>query len=526
MTAARGSTTLPASMEEPQTLELERALARKLGAAAAGLTLLGVGIVLLGILRGNHGVFSYTLDDAYVHLELARNLAHGHHGVEPGEFSSPCSSILWPALLLPAVWAGVPFFAPLVLNVVAAVLAAAALGAWFARVLGPSLAVQHRIATAALVVAMVLAANLIALPLAGMEHTLQVALTCWLAVGLIDVDRGLPMPRWLVPLCITLPLIRLEMLGIVLLSAAWLGWRGWRKGGLAIFLGVLATVLPYLIWLHARTGLWLPMSVLSKRGMYPPAIVELYNPAVLVPLLFAGFSLVRARRRAEPSTGALVGIALAGALGHDLFAQVGLFNRYVTYIGVFVALVSAWSERDAIRAALSAGGSRARLVLWVAAILAVVNARGTVAAIGAGEHIWRLHGQLRRIATEVVDGPVAVNDIGWVSYDNDRPVLDLVGLSSRDALTHRLAHDPPEWMEELVAARRARIIMVYAHWFEALPASWVQVGTLVVDMSSFDAQDGRVSLLAPDAESAPSLMLALRRFAEELPDGVHIEFVE
>ena len=50
-------------------------------------------------LRGGH--FSYTLDDAYIHLALAENLAGGHYGVNLGEYSAASSSILWPLLLIP-----------------------------------------------------------------------------------------------------------------------------------------------------------------------------------------------------------------------------------------------------------------------------------------------------------------------------------------------------------------------------------------------------------------------------------------
>ena len=44
----------------------------------------------------------YTLDDPYIHMALAENLARGHFGVNLGEVSNPSSSILWPWLLATA----------------------------------------------------------------------------------------------------------------------------------------------------------------------------------------------------------------------------------------------------------------------------------------------------------------------------------------------------------------------------------------------------------------------------------------
>jgi len=48
--------------------------------------------------NGNHMV--YSLDDAYIHMAMAKNLAiDGIWGVSKYEFASSSSSILWTALL-------------------------------------------------------------------------------------------------------------------------------------------------------------------------------------------------------------------------------------------------------------------------------------------------------------------------------------------------------------------------------------------------------------------------------------------
>ena len=41
--------------------------------------------------------------------------------------------------------------------------------------------------------------------------------------------------------------------------------------------------------------------------------------------------------------------------------------------------------------------------------------------------------QMHRFATRYFPHPVAVNDLGWVAYDNDQRVLDLWGLGSEAA---------------------------------------------------------------------------------------------
>ncbi len=52
------------------------------------------------IISSCNGIFVYALDDPYIHLTIARNVAlSGIWGIAPGEFSSASSSILWPLIL-------------------------------------------------------------------------------------------------------------------------------------------------------------------------------------------------------------------------------------------------------------------------------------------------------------------------------------------------------------------------------------------------------------------------------------------
>ena len=70
------------------------------------------------------GHFYYSLDDPYIHLAVSEQIRALSYGLNPGELSTPSSSLLWPILL--AVTAGTPIHesTPLVLNVSAAVLTA------------------------------------------------------------------------------------------------------------------------------------------------------------------------------------------------------------------------------------------------------------------------------------------------------------------------------------------------------------------------------------------------------------------
>src|SRR5215207_5943541 len=67
-----------------------------------------------------HGHLSYELDDTYIHMAVARNLAeHGVWGVTRYEFTPVSSSLIWPILLASIYWVfGAIESVPLILNLI------------------------------------------------------------------------------------------------------------------------------------------------------------------------------------------------------------------------------------------------------------------------------------------------------------------------------------------------------------------------------------------------------------------------
>lgn len=71
-------------------------------------------------MKTNYNHFTYALDDAYIHMSIAKNFAlHGVWGVTKYEFSSSASSLLWP-LLLSAIYfvTGANDLIPVILNII------------------------------------------------------------------------------------------------------------------------------------------------------------------------------------------------------------------------------------------------------------------------------------------------------------------------------------------------------------------------------------------------------------------------
>ncbi len=96
-------------------------------------TLAVFAVVLISILNVNNGHFTYSLDDPYIHLALAENIARGHYGVNLEELSSPSSSIVFPFILALLLHFGLGALAPLAFNLLCLLLTAALLWSIFAR---------------------------------------------------------------------------------------------------------------------------------------------------------------------------------------------------------------------------------------------------------------------------------------------------------------------------------------------------------------------------------------------------------
>ena len=130
---------------------------------------LSVAVIEYYVLRRTNGTFMYPLDDTFIHMQLARNLAvYGNWGIGPHEFASASSSVLY-TLLLAGLFKlfSVHIIIPFLLNCVAGVFLLAALQRWLGKegiTGGPQLVI---------LLFVVFLAPVPILLICGMEHTLQ-----------------------------------------------------------------------------------------------------------------------------------------------------------------------------------------------------------------------------------------------------------------------------------------------------------------------------------------------------------------
>jgi hypothetical protein len=146
-----------------------------------GLLLSSLAAALRTALRGTDGHLVYALDDAYIHMAVAKTLAnHGIWGCTPFHFSSSSSSLLWTLVLGAADRAfGVHDWTPLLLNVAFAIATLLVADVSMGRFGVPA------VARASTLLGIVVAFPLSGMVLMGMEHILHLLLTIAFAAAAV-----------------------------------------------------------------------------------------------------------------------------------------------------------------------------------------------------------------------------------------------------------------------------------------------------------------------------------------------------
>lgn len=217
-------------------------------------------------------------------------------------------------------------------------------------------------------------------------------------------------------------------------------------------------------------------------------------------------------------SGATLAIPSLGA--HVLFGAYGWFSRYEIYAMVILAA-------SVLRLIPKTACRRASVCLAAALVLVLVGRpylETTWISPAAARNIYEQQYQMHRLAVDCWDGPVAVNDLGWVSYQNPNYVLDLWGLGSEEVrLLKRMDRFEAGPIQELVASKDVRLVMIYEFWFaEKIPRSWEKIA--VLETRCVSTASGKVSLFATRAEDAEEIRAMVARFARGLPEGVGVRF--
>ena len=498
-------------------------------------------VVFLGelalVLKMNGGIFSYTLDDPYIHMALAKHIAQGHYGINAGEYSAPSSSIIWPFLLAPFARFGWFEYWPLIINY------ACSLGIiyLFTQLLTLCLAEfaskYKQVLMGLAIAGLVVATNLIGLSFAGMEHILQMYLALLIVYGIILSLRDGTVPWWLVAAIIAGPLVRYENLALSVLAVIYLAVRRQWQAALSSVLMLGAIMGGFSVYLHSLGLGYFPSSVLAKSAWVATGHLKMIMLAfrrhfTLTPMsimLFSAFGLALYRFVVDKTTDRYLALMVGAAImGHVLFGYPRWYFRYDAYIFSVVMMgliylfrgeLTKLCEKLAALSPVTYG-----LVLLAACCLTgwAYAANATKTAISAN-NIFEQQYQMHRFVRDYYQEPVAINDLGWVAYENPHYVLDLWGLASLEALVARMTAPNPAWMDQLARKHDVKLAIIYDSWFKIKPPAWKPVARMELGKRRITPGDWYVTFYALDDASYQKARQKLLEFKGSLPAGVKLK---
>lgn len=545
---------VPCGSQKDSDVYMTRSSIRTFVVLGGSFLFLIVGLVG-SVLYLNNGVMVYTIDDVYIHLAMARNIAfHGTYGINPATYESASSS--------PAFTFGLAFFIrllpkianwlPLFLNV--------APGIWilyrFATLPGFLNSRSRQPVTLAILAVLPVALYLPGLAMIGMEHTLHAAISLEILVLLDRWTRnGLSRSSMFTyyGLVALVPLIRFEAIFLAIgcavalmigqsqpdqtnqSSLVRLSLAGVRPAILTLLAAGAPVFLAGLVNL-AHGQYFFPNSVVYKTGLgeglagwFPHPVefvMKLQGDVMLFALVILVVAYLIVSFHGLRSEHVPVSVAyFIAATMHLAFAQIGWFDRYQAYLLITGTFLALWIVSELIKPEWYAAAASIVLLLL---IILPAHQYYTISVVPlASNNIYQQQYQMGRFfGQQYRERPVAVNDLGLVSYLHPGAVVDLIGLGSHTVLRSRKeGHFDSAYLESLVRANDVRAVAIYDRWFDGMiPSSWIKVAQWSLGRRRVTPADSVVSFYAPSPLAADTLARRMRNFAPSLPTGVGVTY--
>lgn len=462
------------------------------------LVLIPFALIFILVMHFTDYHFTYTLDDPYIHLTLAKNIWNGFYGINTGEASAPSSSILWPFLLSPFSIFGRYFeFFPLFINLLCLVGLVHLLLLIFKDV-----PINYRIL---LIFIILISINSYGLVFTGMEHSLQILLVVLGAYPLYKEKwciQARDPPYYQIAALILLPMVRYEGLALSIPILFYLFLKGYRlKASIGIIsilfiLGFFSTFLYY-------NGLgFLPSSITAK---YTPIVINLRENLRQYAYLLLPIAIIMVILGKKNPQLALV--VFAATTLHFLFGHYGWFGRYEVYYVLFIAIL-------ALRLVIDFDLPLFPAVVALPLFFYTLSLTNFLIPF-ASANIFYQQAQMANIFN-LLNESIAVNDLGLVSFrSHGKYVLDLYGLGSNDSLKSRIANlnsTISYWISGLMNKKKVKYVFIFDNWIKHKPSSWIKVGKIKVKFYCVVTPNNTVTLYSADSMHAKKLFEALKSY--------------
>ncbi len=512
-------------------------------------------IYILMMLPATGNYFTYILDDAYIHLAVAKNFAHhGVWGVTPYAFSSSSSSPVFTFIIsiLISVF-GNHALIPLIFNIVVCGLLIAVLVRYYSYFLDQN---KH------IVIACLFTLFLPVLHvqvMSGMEHVLQ---TFVIAVNIYSFQRwaqddfkmGL-YAYWFYFTILLLGLIRFEsMFYFVSLSLVFFLTRNF-KNALWVLICGFVPIMIFGYFNYHRSGYFFPNSVVVKgtlidfSGNVLAQITDiilkklLFNITFykigLFPLLIGGVFMYKDYKGKLSFRSAISGNFLFIAFGltlmmHCLFGEIRSIFRYEAYLLVAFSMVLIPKLLSYFRKPWSAFKMNPVTGMFIIAnvLLLVYKCNYSHALILNGSaNIYQQQIQSARFLNRYYNtSKVVANDIGAITYFTEIHLLDFVGLGSMELVDFKIRKkgfddEVEKFLTDYTRAHNYQLAIAYEEWLDGHPPkNWKKVAALEVKSDNAVLGFKRLFIYSIDPETKDALVQNVKAF--DWDDNVTVTMIQ
>ncbi len=502
-----------------------------------------VGLLEIVTLHKTNGVFCYPLDDTFIHMSVAKNMAlHGNWGINATDWVSTSSSPLFTGLItLMFKLFGVNIHVPLILAIAGALLMIVAMQLELKRYTALSTSAQ----TGCIILTIFLGA-IPSLAAVGMEHTFQIAFTLFFVhscASILSKENISYKQVWIAALWgAVMVFTRYENAFVV---AAACGFLFLRKGiKVPLIIGIVSALPILLFGLYAvsQGGLFIPNSIQIKarqnyKQLMNGGLAMLEVASSISGLLVVSIYLIlkKVRQQQMDRTFHILCIFVLSGLIHAVFGGFGWFYRYEAYLivlGCFHLLII-FFEWYKVR---KPENDKQYLLYFAFALLFTFNLplRGANALRNFVRSTYNIYEQQYQMALFMQKyynkETIAANDIGAMSFLTDMDIIDLWGLGNNEVtIARKGGYWNAAFLQSVITRKKAPIAIIYESWFnKELTGNWKKTGTWEVSYS-FMLGDTKVSFYIIDPKDDGGIMKLksnLNAFKSELPKDIKVEILE
>lgn len=528
-------------------------------AVATAILILTISVLLLEwlVMRQTNGVFSYPLDDAYIHMAIARNLAFsGNWGITPYEFGSASSSLLYTVLLASVFKVfGAKVFIPVLLNMIAGIAFLLILNRYFRK---SGISQLGRFLLFMLLIVLIPLPTLI---ISGMEHVLHCIFSFLFIFSFSDwlnEKRKIPAATWEMPwklIVYAVIALSLRYESVFFVATACFLLLLEKKIWHALVMGAIALLPIILFGLYSlRQGSYFfPNSVLMKAGgdysFSPGGILFMLQDIlqqkltipknvvaglasqrllIIIPLLY----LIFQRHIVSTAYRTVLLLLAINTVLHLAFSGVGFFFRYEAYLfsntGIIAGILFYKYGKELWRGSLRPAPVISALVLFALCFpLLNRSASAFSKATVACTNIYEQQYQMAKFLRQNFSGsPIAANDIGAINFFYPANNLDLLGLGNIEvARSKKEKYYSASFLDSLTRQRKVEVAMLYDTWFPPeLLERWHKVGSWEIS-NNVACANSTVFFYVTDSIHAPILKQKLVAYNRNyLPKSVKVAY--